>query len=852
MAAITHVQDVGVNLSYNGYPDGIQATLANVSAGSTLIFALSVTSISTSTVTVTDTSGNTWQVASGTGQNPPMTYDTTTQTYVFIVWAANVAAAASLTVTVTLSGGAWFSAAGSLSEWNGISSEVTGIAMTDPGSDGLVVSTDALTVPAGGLLVGAAHEDYLTITPNAPLIAFASDTSGTTGYALPGTTSFAPQWATTNGGNDPVASQAWQAVAVVFANTNENTVAVNNPGDQIGVVGTPVRRAFTATDSVNGQTLTWSATGLPTGLSINETTGVASGTPTAAGTYSTAVTATDTTGSVNAASFTWTIDAAARGPYGTTLRPIDGGANYYAQNGFTEAHNAGLDGPTFFPIGIWDALLNTQDDANRWMDLGINMAWEISTGDTSLLYPTNPIYTVVLGGSTPGTQAGDAYTLGAETVGSLAYDEPPYMTSWETPIQLEPNSDQDSRFWWTNFTVGNVNYGVQTSANDTALVPLSQVLTTGVQSPDGTERHNDVASVDIYWFSGANDTDLLESGGIAYSLQRSMTTDEAARGCHYGDAVDWVRTAAPALSGGNGASAIPLLLHVENGGPTSTDTSVSNTAIGAGSSGGQLSAIASWSAPSAGVLDVASTSGFDASGTIFVATSTTLAQVTYTGLTESSFTGCAYVNGSADGTVANGGLVYQSDYITPPQMNQAVWSAIIHGVRNISYFNNTFTGPSVTDDDFADAYFQTIQAGQTISMYDQAKATNALIAQLTPVLYSAFLTNYFTVDPAPVVITPFDPDSGIDAMAKYYTAGGALTNGFYIFATPRESQTATDIIASFTTIDGYSGPVTVVNESRTVTATNGVFSDAFATGTSVHIYLIPYSGSSGTLLAAFP
>ncbi|MEJ0073155.1 MAG: hypothetical protein WDN27_03710 [Candidatus Saccharibacteria bacterium] len=38
---------------------------------------------------------------------------------------------------------------------------------------------------------------------------------------------------------------------------------------------------------------------------------------------------------------------------------------------------------------------------------------------------------------------------------------------------------------------------------------------------------------------------------------------------------------------------------------------------------------------------------------------------------------------------------------------------------------------------------------------------------------------------------------------------------------------------------GYTGPVTVVNESRTVQATNGVFSDAFANGTAVHIYQVP-------------
>jgi hypothetical protein len=81
------------------------------------------------------------------------------------------------------------------------------------------------------------------------------------------------------------------------------------------------------------------------------------------------------------------------------------------------------------------------------------------------------------------------------------------------------------------------------------------------------------------------------------------------------------------------------------------------TTVASGSNTGEISTIASWSDPSAGVLDVASSSGFPSSGTLTVATSTTTATITYTGTGSGTFTGCAYVSGSASGTVATGGAV---------------------------------------------------------------------------------------------------------------------------------------------------------------------------------------------------
>jgi subtilase family serine protease len=86
-----------------------------------------------------------------------------------------------------------------------------------------------------------------------------------------------------------------------------NTVTVTNPGNQSTTTGSAVSLTIHATDSASGQTLTYSATGLPTGLSINSSTGVISGTASTAGTFNVTVTATDTTGAHGSASFTWTV-----------------------------------------------------------------------------------------------------------------------------------------------------------------------------------------------------------------------------------------------------------------------------------------------------------------------------------------------------------------------------------------------------------------------------------------------------------------------------------------------------------------------------------------------------------------
>ena len=161
--------------------------------------------------------------------------------------------------------------------------------------------------------------------------------------------------------------------------TASETVVVTSPGTQSTVVGTAVSLPVSASDSA-GKALTYSATGLPAGLSISSA-GVISGTPTTAGSSTVTVTAASGTAS-GSVSFTWNVTSGGGGGGGGTTEKLT----------VTVPVNTDASGQTVYLAGNLSVLGNGQAD---WASNGVAMTrvdathWTAtisSTASTTLAY----------------------------------------------------------------------------------------------------------------------------------------------------------------------------------------------------------------------------------------------------------------------------------------------------------------------------------------------------------------------------------------------------------------------------------------------------------------------------------
>ncbi|MGW6936491.1 M4 family metallopeptidase [Lentzea sp. NPDC054927] len=154
---------------------------------------------------------------------------------------------------------------------------------------------------------------------------------------------------------------AWDAVSVPAQSADPTcsatgTVTVSNPGNQSSTVGTAVNVPLSASGGT--APYSWSATGLPAGLSINSSTGAISGTPTTAATSNVSVTAQDSAGQSGSASFSWTVGTGGGNCSGQKVANPgfeSGTASWTATSGVIGQHSA--DGEPA-RSGTWSSWLN--------------------------------------------------------------------------------------------------------------------------------------------------------------------------------------------------------------------------------------------------------------------------------------------------------------------------------------------------------------------------------------------------------------------------------------------------------------------------------------------------------------
>ncbi|WP_436493787.1 M4 family metallopeptidase [Actinokineospora sp. HUAS TT18] len=305
---------------------------------------------------------------------------------------------------------------------------------------------------------------------------------------------------------------AWAAVAVTGAafdcgSTTPGAPTVTSPGNQTGTVGTAVN----LTNSATGGTapLTWSATGLPAGLSIASGTGTISGTPTAAGTSNVTLTVTDSSSPAKTgqASFTWTVN------------PTGGGTCSMVSNGtdYSITDNSTIESPV--------TVSGCTGNASATATVAVNIV-HTYIGDltVSLIAPDGSAYVLhnKTGSGTDNINQNYTVNLSGEAANG----------TWKLRVNDSGPGDTGRLDTWS-LTTGSGGGGGGTCAPatngnnvnipDNTTVESSIALTCG----GNASATSTVAVAIVHTYRGDLVIDLVAPDGTAYRLKNSSSNDSA-------------------------------------------------------------------------------------------------------------------------------------------------------------------------------------------------------------------------------------------------------------------------------------------------------------------------------------
>lgn len=171
-----------------------------------------------------------------------------------------------------------------------------------------------------------------------------------------------PLWLADYGIASPPAVAGWASPAM-WQYTSGGTVAGEagtvdedyltplEQGSTAGIPVTPVQVRTLSTLASPGQAVTWSASGLPSGLQIDAASGVISGIPVKVGSYLVTATATPSSGTPSTVSFQWDVTASPITITPQTSQSTVLGSPLSVQIKATDP-NTGTSGPTFSATGL--------------------------------------------------------------------------------------------------------------------------------------------------------------------------------------------------------------------------------------------------------------------------------------------------------------------------------------------------------------------------------------------------------------------------------------------------------------------------------------------------------------------
>jgi subtilisin-like proprotein convertase family protein/subtilisin family serine protease len=285
-----------------------------------------------------------------------------------------------------------------------------------------------------------------------------------------------------------------------FMNTTP-PVSVVNPGGQSGTVGVAVNRTNSATGG--SSPYTWSATGLPAGLSINSSTGTITGSPSAAGTSNVTVTATDSASRSGSAAFGWTVVAA-------------GGCSVVSNgNDFAIADNATVESPVTVSGCSGNA------SASATVDVDIKHTY-ISDLIVSLIAPDGSAYVLHNRAGEASDDILKTYAVDLSSEGANG--------TWKLRVQDLENADTGTIDSWSLNTGSTASSVCAPVTNDTDVpIPDNATVESTISLPctgNGSESSTVKVSI-LHTWRGDLKVDLVTSSGLVLRLKNAASADSA-------------------------------------------------------------------------------------------------------------------------------------------------------------------------------------------------------------------------------------------------------------------------------------------------------------------------------------